>query len=90
MNTFSITGGMTIYEAEILKNQLLAELAQTETLLIDLTAVSEIDTTGLQLLLTVKRDTKVTLGKHSHCILQLANLLQLHQQLGIEKSWGIL
>lgn len=90
MNTFPITGGMTIYEAEPLKNKLLEELAQAETLLIDLTAVSEIDTTGLQLLLALKRDEKVTLVKHSQCVVQLADLLQLHQQLGIEKSWGLL
>jgi anti-anti-sigma factor len=84
-----INGGMTIYQAAELKMLLLNELSNVATLEIDLSAVSEIDTTGLQLLLALKREQKtVTLINPNHCIKQLAELLQLHQVLGFEVTNG--
>ncbi len=82
MKTLDINGGMTIYEAEHLKTELQQALAEAQYLTVNLTAVSEIDTTGLQLLLALKRLSNVTLINHSHCIQQLADLLQLHAALG--------
>jgi len=84
MKIFNINGGMTIYEATQLKTALQNELAQEDLLLVDLTDVSEIDTTGLQLLLALKREQSVTLINHSDSIIQLATLLQLHEAIGLE------
>jgi anti-anti-sigma factor len=51
-----IRGEMTIYNAVALKNDLFAALAgQTHECALDLSKVSEIDTTGLQTLFMVKR-----------------------------------
>ena len=83
MNTFNISGGMTIYEATQLKNSLQAEIAKPAALVVDLASVSEIDTTGLQLLLALNRETSVRLINHSHCIKQLAELLQVQEALGM-------
>jgi anti-anti-sigma regulatory factor len=47
---------MTIYQAQAQKEQLLAALAATEHLELDLSAVTEMDTAGLQLLLLLKRE----------------------------------
>ena len=84
MNTFNINGGMTIYEAMQLKNTLQAEITQSIQLVVDLASVSEIDTTGLQLLLALNRETSVRLINHSHCIKQLAELLQVQEALGMQ------
>jgi anti-anti-sigma factor len=46
-----IEGEMTIYQAAELKQALLAALEQDEEVEIDLSAVSEIDTAGVQLLI---------------------------------------
>jgi anti-anti-sigma factor len=84
-----IDGGMTIYQAAELKMLLLSKLNKVSKLEIDLSAVSEIDTTGLQLLLALKREKKpVTLINPNHCIKQLAEFLQLHQVLGFELDSG--
>lgn len=89
VDTLSIDGGMTIYQAAELKTLLLNKLSKVSTLEIDLSAVSEIDTTGLQLLLALRRETKpVTLINPNHCIKQLAELLQLHELLGFELDSG--
>jgi anti-sigma B factor antagonist len=83
MKIFNINSGMTIYEAMQLKISLQKELAKTDQLAVDLTDVSEIDTTGLQLLLALKREKSVTFINPSHCIKELAELLQLHRELGL-------
>ena len=46
-----VEGDMTIYQAAELKQTLLASLATTSPLVLDLSAVSEIDTSGVQLLM---------------------------------------
>lgn len=85
MDTFFISGGMTIYETGALKIELLDELMQAKKISVDLSAVSEIDTSGLQLLISLQRN-KVTLLNHSLCIKQLAQLLQLHEPIGLETT----
>ena len=52
----AILEDMTIYQAQAQKEQLLAALAASEALDLDLAAVPEIDTAGLQLLLLLKRE----------------------------------
>ena len=47
---------MTIYQAQAQKEQLLAALAATPHLELDLSGVGEMDTAGLQLLLLLKRE----------------------------------
>jgi len=60
------------------------ELAHEDLLIVDLTDVYEIDTSGLQLLLALKREQSVTLINHSDAITQFAARLQLHEAIGLE------
>ena len=53
-----IAEDMTIYNAEAQKQRLLDALLATERLEIDLSAVSEIDTAGFQLLVLIKREAR--------------------------------
>ncbi len=53
-----IAEDMTIYNAAAQKQRLLDALLATERLEIDLSAVSEIDTAGFQLLVLVKREAR--------------------------------
>lgn len=54
--TLAIHKDLTIYQAQPLKDELLAGLAAGDRLELDLAGVAEIDTAGLQLLLLVKRE----------------------------------
>jgi len=56
MNRFAVQEDMTIYHAGTQKQQFLAALALTASLELDLHAITEIDTAGLQLLLLLKRE----------------------------------
>lgn len=51
-----VSGGMTIYEAAEHKARMLAALAGASALELDLGAVDEADTAGLQLLLLLRRE----------------------------------
>jgi anti-anti-sigma factor len=70
---------LTIYTALELKDKLLARLATTEELELDLSEVSEIDAAGLQLLVTIKQEA-AALGKvvrftgHSPVVVDLLDL----------------
>jgi anti-sigma B factor antagonist len=55
-----VRGNMTIYEAAADKPALLEALAKAKDLEIDLSAVTEMDTAGLQLLVLVKRESLKT------------------------------
>lgn len=52
----SITGDMTIYCAHELKRALAESLAACDTLEVDLSGASEVDSSGLQLLILAKRE----------------------------------
>ncbi len=56
--TVAICGAMTIYEAAEHKRELLAALADGEGLAIDLSAVDEMDTAGMQLLVLARREAQ--------------------------------
>ncbi len=55
-NHMQIDQRMTIYTAAELKPRLLAEIAESDSPSADLSAVPEIDTAGLQLLLLARRE----------------------------------
>lgn len=59
----ALASDLTIYHAEAHKTALLAALADTTQLELDLSAVADIDTAGLQLLILIKREARAQ-GKH--------------------------
>lgn len=82
-----IEGELTIYTASELKGRLLEALESQESLLIDLSQVSEIDTAGLQLLLMVRREAgergvSVVFAGHSHAVTECLELCNLSTVLG--------
>ena len=52
----AIEQDMTIYQAEALKAELMANVAQNSVIELDLSRVNEIDTSGIQLLMLAKRE----------------------------------
>jgi len=82
-----IEGELTIYRAAELKDTLLAAIAANDTLEIDLSAVEEFDTAGVQLLMLAKRVATTTghtlrLTGHSAPVLDVFELLDLSQHFG--------
>lgn len=51
-----IDGGMSIYNAQEVKEQLLAAVRTAQTLELDLSSVNDMDTAGFQLLVLAKRE----------------------------------
>jgi len=80
-------GEMTIYQAIDLKSALLDALAQSDEIELDLSAVSELDTSGVQLLMLMKREA-VAAGKalklsgHSAAVLEVFEILDLGSWFG--------
>jgi len=75
-------GEMTIYSAAELKPALLEALGQSGEIEIDLSSVSEMDTSGVQLLMLMKREAvaagkAMTLSGHSPAVLEVFELLGL-------------
>lgn len=75
-------GEMTIYHAAELKPALLAALDQSDAIEIDLSGISELDTSGVQLLMLTKRTAAaagkaLTLSGHSPAVLDVFELLGL-------------
>ena len=82
-----IEGELTIYRAAELKDTLLAAVALHETLDLDLSAVAEFDTAGVQLLLLAKRAAAargrtVRLVGHSTPVIDVFELLDLSHHFG--------
>lgn len=78
---------LTIYHAAARKEELLKALAGTERLEIDLSAVADIDTAGLQLLILVKREAQragkqVVLTGHSTAVRQTIDFCNLAAAFG--------
>lgn len=85
--TLRIEGEMTIYQAAEIKQTLLAALVQHDALDIDLSAVTEIDTAGLQLLVAAKksaqdRQKELHLTAHSEAVVEAFELLDLSGYFG--------
>ncbi|MGB9128283.1 MAG: STAS domain-containing protein [Thiobacillus sp.] len=75
-------GEMTIYSAAELKPALLEAMGQSDEIEIDLSNVSEMDTSGVQLLMLMKREAgaagkALTLSGHSPAVLEVFELLGL-------------
>jgi anti-sigma B factor antagonist len=64
-NVIAIEGELTIYRAAELKPLLLAALPGTGPIELDLAAVSEVDTAGMQLLMLLRREAQA-LGRPLH------------------------
>jgi len=80
-------GEMTIYDAAELKPALLHALGQSDEIEIDLADISEIDTSGVQLLMLMKREATdagkaLTLVGHSPAVLEVFELLGLGNWFG--------
>lgn len=75
-------GEMTIYHAAELTPQLLDALAQSDAVEIDLSGVSELDASGVQLMMLMKREAgeagkTLTLSGHSPAVLEVFEMLDL-------------
>lgn len=85
--TISISGEISIYTSKLMQETLL-ELLQTEqTIYIDLSEVNEVDSAGIQLLISLKKyahDKKMTLQfqEHSQCVLDVIDLYNIAAELG--------
>lgn len=82
-----IEGEMSIFRAAELKQTLLAALEQATTLEIDLSAVTEFDTAGVQLLMLTKkhaqaRKQELLLMGHSPAVVDVFDLLNLAAYFG--------
>lgn len=77
-----IEGEMSIFRAAELKPTLLASLSHAATLEVDLSAVTEFDTAGVQLLMLAKKmahakQCELRLTAHSPAVLEVLELLNL-------------
>ncbi len=78
-----IEGDLTIRRVQEMKDVILARLAQSQALEVDLAGVTEIDTAGIQLLLMARRAAQASrkelrLVAHSHAVAALFDLLRIH------------
>lgn len=80
----AIDGEMTIYTVAALKDEIERALGGRPALEIDLSAVTELDTAGLQLMLMAKRlpAKSVRFCAHSPAVLQMLELANLAQAIG--------
>ncbi len=83
----SIEGEMNIYHANEMQKEFLKHLEKCKSMELDLTGVSEIDTTGFQLLLQLKRECnedgkEVLLTSHSPAILEVIELYGMEGYFG--------
>ncbi len=78
----AIAQDMTIYHAETLKDELLAGLNGAAAVELDLSQVAEIDTSGIQLLMLVKRESQkqgktLAIVAHSPAVQELLDFYNL-------------
>ena len=78
----SLDGEMTIYRAADLKVMLLEALRKTRVLEVDLSAVTELDTAGLQVLMLAKQTAaaeqrELRLLQHSPAVVEIFEMLDL-------------
>ncbi len=82
LSVLCIEGEMTIYRAEELKQTLLAAVARLPVLEVNLSAVTELDTAGVQLLILAKelaksKNKEMRLVAHSPAVVEVFELLNL-------------
>ena len=83
----ALTEDLTIYHALEQKNALLAALANTDELELDLLHVSEIDTAGLQVLVLLKKEAQrsgktISVVAHSQSVRAVIDFCNLAAELG--------
>jgi len=83
----SLIDDLTIYHALDQKATLLDALAATDELELDLLAVNEIDTAGLQLLILLKKEAqragkRVSIVAHSQTVREVIDFCNLATELG--------
>lgn len=83
-----IAGALTIAEAAATHEDLIRALDESAgPLAVDLSAISEIDSAGLQLLLALAREAgRVTLARPSACVAALSERLGLHGALCLRED----
>ena len=77
-----VNGDMTIYEAGEINDLFLKALAEHNKLNINLSAVSEIDSSGLQLMVSLKKDAEalektVQFSSHSKAVIDFLDLFDM-------------
>jgi len=83
----SLEGEITIYEANELCEKLLKQFSACDFIDINLQSVTEIDTAGIQILLSLKREA-ISLGKtvkismHSDCVVEAFELMNIAHEFG--------
>lgn len=83
----AIADDMTIYNATAQKQQLIDALVAHDKLEIDLSAVAEIDTAGIQLLILLKREARrldkhITIVAHSPAVREVVDFFNLAADFG--------
>jgi anti-sigma B factor antagonist len=78
----AVQGDMTIYTALELKDELLSPLGAAHKVELDLAAVSEIDSAGLQLMVLLKTEAKqqgktLNITSHSPAVLEILEFCDL-------------
>lgn len=86
-HAFGLEGELNIFHGARLRDELLALLAEREALELDLGEVVDCDSSGIQLLLMLKRearrqDKRLTLVNHAPCVADVIELLNLGMELG--------
>ncbi|MCU1719422.1 lipid asymmetry maintenance protein MlaB [Pseudomonas sp. 5P_3.1_Bac2] len=89
----ALSGEFNIYSAQRLKGELLALLAEQNSLDIDLSGVDDFDSAALQLLLLLKREAlqgerELRLTGHSPVICEVLDLLNLRAELDAPAQAG--
>ncbi|QSX33194.1 STAS domain-containing protein [Shewanella avicenniae] len=82
VNVVLLEGEMTIYDIEALAQALLPLIGSAEQLVIDLNSVSEIDSSGAQLLM-LARIERQRLGRPFSMVNHSASVLRLFESLGL-------
>ena len=82
LTRIALDGEMTIYRAADLKVTLLEALRKTRVLEVDLSAVTELDTAGLQVLMLAKQcaaaeERELRLVQHSPAVVEIFEMLDL-------------
>lgn len=78
-----LEGGLTIYRAAEVKDQLLGALVLADRLQVDLAGVTEIDSAGVQLLLLARR-TAETMGRALHLSAHSAPVREVFDLLALD------
>ena len=83
----TIEGEMTIYSAAEMRDELQKLLEKCNSLEFDLSGVSELDTSGFQLLLQVKKQSnaagkEVLMSSHSPAVLEVLELYGMEEYFG--------